>query len=551
MRFERAISNCVLANKKENPVIQRKTQTDAYWREEFDVTSQDLSRIYDLILDAGRPVSEATLARGLIESTCRTDEARIQAELNRGPMYQPQDSYQVGLQVAFPALDYAWATVVGTRPARNPGYGEFTAIKVQFEGQSRVREFSSELRGEHKLNRREGQTDLQASGDVRTPAKLFEDHGSVVGERLSESLAEHAEFVAFGNEWFLRELLVPVGIGRLNIAEALIEVKGMPLPTAQLMADLDLPAEAADEIKVLSLKLAMERDGRFDNVGDGGRDVWYLRRLTPELVVNPPRRLTLRAERYNREHITEELLLVERELDEEGMGDEPSPGRPIYRTTAALTYPHWRSGTLPLTSRTQGLFPRPTADHTPIILVDGQGGDRMQGWVSQASACVFGLQEWYLRHSLPVGVFVKMERTRDPRVVTVDFEPQRLRRVWVKVATARPGLLTFQMRKLPVSCQVDEQLIVGEDNPEAIDELQAELETRGESLLRTMILIMPELVKLSPQGTVHAKAVYSAVNMLRRTLAGPIFALLASEPCFASMGGGYWSFDPARVRPGV
>jgi hypothetical protein len=60
---------------------------------------------------------------------------------------------------------------------------------------------------------------------------------------------------------------------------------------------------------------------------------------------------------------------------------------------------------------------------------------------------------------------------------------------------------------------------------------------------------MPELVKLSPQGTVHAKTIYSAVNVLRRTPPGPVFAQLSTEACFVSMGGGYWTFDETLLRP--
>lgn len=82
-------------------------------------------------------------------------------------------------------------------------------------------------------------------------------------------------------------MLVPIGPGHLNIAEALIEVKGKPLPTPELAADLDLPAEVSEEIRNLSVNFALQADERFDNVGDSGRDIWYLRRLTPEQVVNP------------------------------------------------------------------------------------------------------------------------------------------------------------------------------------------------------------------------------------------------------------------------
>jgi len=108
--------------------------------------------------------------------------------------------------------------------------------------------------------------------------------------------------------------------------------------------------------------------------------------------------------------------------------------------------------------------------------------------------------------------------------------------------------LVFQLQKLPISCEYDEQLAISEENPESIDRLWGDLHARGQTLVQVMTSIMPELSKLSPQRTVHAKMIYSAVNVLRRTPPGPIFALLSSEPCFIAMGGGYWTFDEALVR---
>ena len=295
--------------------------------------------------------------------------------------------------------------------------------------------------------------------------------------------------------------------------------------------------------------MALEADARFDNVGDSGRDIWYLRRLTPEKVIVPPARLVIESEPYDRQVIDQELLLIEREIDDEGSGEEiMGPSRPIYRTTIALIYPHWRAGTLPLTVRTLGLFPRATTHHTPIVLVDGQTGSKMQGWVVHEASMVYGLESWYQRHELPVGAYVKLERTRDPRVITVDFEPRRLKRLWAPVATAKDGELEFQMRKLPITCEYDEHLTVGEDRPLAIDKVWQQVHARGDSLFQIMVRIVPELTKLSPQATVHAKTIYSAVNVLKRVPPGPVFAQLSAEPCFVSMGGGYWTFDAALVR---
>ena len=54
-------------------------------------------------------------------------------------------------------------------------------------------------------------------------------------------------------------------------------------------------------------------------------------------------------------------------------------------------------------------------------------------------------------------------------------------------------------------------------------------------------LIMPELVRMSPQSTAHVKSLYSAVNLVRRLPPGPIFAALVQIPGATDTGSGFWS----------
>jgi hypothetical protein len=550
------MANCEWANlgltpehHEERPVIQRKTQTESYWQEQVAVSRQDLDYLYDRILDAAKPVPIAVLAQLLIDRHCRREEEMIQAELSKGPAYQPKDHYEVGAQLIFPAFDYVLGTVVGTRSGRNPEHGDFTAIQVRFEGQAGFLEFAADLQGEHRLNRKEGEDELLVAGDLIPSTELHERYGAFVERKLVVALEEQDSFVCHKDQWFLRDMLAKVHMGHLNIVEALIDVKGTPLLTADLLPELGLPIEVPSDIQILSLNCALDDDERFDNVGDSGRDIWYLRRLTPEPVANPPARLVIKAVPYDRQEIDQELLLIEREIDDEGSGEEVmGPSRPIYKTSVTLIYPHWRIGTLPLTVRTRGLFPQATTHHTPVVLIDGQSGDKMQGWVVHKEQYVYGLKEWYQRYELPAGALVKLERTRDPRIITIDFEARRLKRLWLKVASVEEGKLVFQMSKLPVSCEYDEQMAMSEEDPGAVDRLRARMEARDESLFQLMVQIMPELIKLSPQGTVHAKAIYSGVNILRRTPPGPIFALLSVKPCFIPMGGGYWTFDATLVK---
>jgi hypothetical protein len=530
-------------------VIQRRTQTAQYWEEEFDLSDKDAAYLYGTILDGAKPVSTAFLAETLIGRHCRQEEELIQAELSKGSVYQPKDVYEVGEPIIFPLFGYALGTVVGTRPGRSPDYGDFTVIEVEFEDEEGSREFASGLQGKHRLNRGEGVQEMLAAAELCPPSELYKKYGAAFEGKLVSFLEQHNDFIRFGDDWYLKDLLVEINVGHLHIAEALIEVKSMPLPPEELLSELDLPAEVPEAIQLLSVNSALDVDPRFDNVGDSGRDTWYLRRLTPRDVWEPPKRLAMEVTPYNRQDIAEELLLIEREIDDEGSGQEVmGPSRPLYRTTIALIYPHWRCGTLPLTVRTRSLFPESTNRHSPVVLVDGQSGDRMQGWVVHEKSFVYGLDSWYKKYRLPVGAFVKLERTRDPRVITVDFEARRLKNLWTKAASVQGGKLVFQVRKTPIACDYDDQMTISEDNVRALDRLWDEVHSKGESLLQTMIRILPELIRLSPQGTVHAKTIYSAVNILRRTPPGPTFALLSTEPCFVPMGGGYWTFDEALVQ---
>jgi hypothetical protein len=58
--------------------------------------------------------------------------------------------------------------------------------------------------------------------------------------------------------------------------------------------------------------------------------------------------------------------------------------------------------------------------------------------------------------------------------------------------------------------------------------------------------VFRELAKLNPQSAVHAKTLYAAVNVARRSPPGPIFTELATQPYYALVGDAYWRFDQAR-----
>ena len=58
--------------------------------------------------------------------------------------------------------------------------------------------------------------------------------------------------------------------------------------------------------------------------------------------------------------------------------------------------------------------------------------------------------------------------------------------------------------------------------------------------------IFPELAKLSGAGRVHAKTLYSAVNLIRRAGPRTVLGALTESRAFASVGGGYFVLHDQR-----
>jgi hypothetical protein len=238
------------------------------------------------------------------------------------------------------------------------------------------------------------------------------------------------------------------------------------------------------------------------------------------------------------------MLRWEMEIDDEMTAlTVPSTGGGISSATIVLTYPHRRVGTIPLTSKTEGLFPKGDTKRMMITLIDGRTGKQMLGWVVRQHKYVYGLEEWYGKNELPVGAYIKLERTDDPLAIVVDYLRRPRKREWIRVATVVGGQLTFTMQMRSIGCEYDELMVLGEDDPTAIDSLWMQGEENGKPISGVMRQVFPELAKLNPQGTVHAKTLYSAINVQKRCPPGPILAELAHIPCFLAVGDGYWIYD--------
>ncbi len=335
-----------------------------------------------------------------------------------------------------------------------------------------------------------------------------------------------------------------INIGHLNLAEAVLDMTGGgPLPTSAILEQIDIPANVNPKLLEFSMDFALQEDERFDEVGAAGQVLWFLRRLEPAEVLEPPLYLRYSEIEHDRALLTEDMLALERELDDEL---SPLEGKisPADEVAVRLIYPHWRAGTLPLSLRLKPLFP--TAYEAPRIrftLVDGSSGEKFPAWVVRPNRYVYGLGEWYRKNGLQPGSIIRVQRGQKAGEVIIHSDTHRPIREWVRtVLVGSDGGIVFAMLKQNVQSKFDERMLIAIPDVEALDHVWMQMGKDRLPFEKVVVNTVRELAKLNPQGHVHASELYAAVNVVRRCPPGPILALLASRPWFVHLGDLYFRY---------
>lgn len=296
-----------------------------------------------------------------------------------------------------------------------------------------------------------------------------------------------------------------------------------------------MPEGVNPKLAEFSLNLALQDDGRFDEVGPAGEVLWSLRRLEPEEVREAPLYLRYSPIDYDDAALTPQMLELEAQLDDELSELDVPVNEGVKEVTVALIFPHLRAGTLPLSARVRPLFP--TAYESPRVrftLVDGKTKQRMPGWVVREHGYVFGLREWYKANDLMPGSLVRIRRGEHPGEVIIEAKPYRTKD-WVRtVIIGADGGMVFAMLKQSISAEFNDRMAFAIPSLEAVDQLW--LQDRKRPFERLVADMIREMSKLTPQGHVHAQELYSAVNIVRRMPPAPLFALLSSKPEFTHVG---------------
>ncbi len=450
----------------------------------------------------------------------------------------------MGQRLIFPIFGWQQGEVVNVRPGNNPDIGVFSVIRVKYDN-GEEKELAAGL-PEHELNR---PPEIVEDCQALDAEWVMQNHGKDLAACLENQLvARSVEFARVGFHWFPRALLVDIHDGHLNLAEAVLDMAGGgPMPTLDLMRQVELPAGANPRLVAFSMDLSLQEDPRFDEVGPAGEIVWYLHRLEPEGVQHPPLWLRYNEVEYDRRLLTDPMLVLERELD-----DELSPVEGKISTAdevqVRLIYPHWRAGTLPLSTRVSHLFP--TAFQTPRIrftLVDGATGHKFPAWVVRPNRYVYGLREWYQSKNLIPGSLVTLRRGKQPGEVIVQAENRRLIKEYLRtVLVGSDGGTVFAMLKQNLTSIIDERMVVAVPDVEALDQVWQRNQKDRSPFERIVVNTVRELARLNPQSHVHASELYAAVNITRRCPPGPLLALLASRPWFNHVGDMHFRFDDSE-----
>ena len=508
-----------------------------YW-DTFSIQEKDLDYLYNQLLELETPLTTHELAVMLVNERIKTEKKALENRATAdGKVYLPKEHYEVGDKLVFPALNWQKGKVTAVRPGFNPEMPSFEVIDVEFEKGSK-RAFAGVLES-HRLNE---PVEIKIDDPNLIPDQVMKKYGTGIARSLDASLKSNQDLVQIAARWFPRALLVDVNVGHLNLAEAVLDMAGGgPLPTKALLDQVELPTDVNPKLTEFSMNHALQEDRRFDEVGPAGEVLWFLQRLEPAEIQTPPVYLRYVTVPYDPSLLTPEMVALEKELDDELSPTQEQDGH-TSDTRISLIFPHWRAGTLPLSSRVEHLLP--TAYESPRVrftLVDGESGKKYDAWVVRPHRFVYGLRQWYEDQGVIPGSWIQVQPGKKPGEVVLRVERRRSAREWIRtVLVGADGGIVYAMLKQVVATTFDERMAIAIPDLSAVDAVWEQGSKSQKSFVAVVKNTMRELAKLTPQGNVHAQELYAAVNVVRRSPPGPIFALLESDPTFNHIGDLYY-----------
>jgi len=401
---------------------------EEYW-ESLSIDEKDIEFIYNHLLEKEIPLSTKTLLISLINQRILREKMNAEKQKSKSiSVYLPKNEYEIGDVLSFPAFEKQSGTVVKIREGLNPEYDNLKVIEVKFDS-GEVKEFAGNIDA-HPLNH---VLDISEDDPNYDPQAVFSTHGKEILSVLEAALNKNEDLVNIAGCWFPRSLLLDVHVGHLNLAEAALEeVNGGPLGTDVLMEQVEFSANADKKLLEFSFDLALQEDERFDEVGPAGKTLWFLYALEPDPVKNTPLFLKYSDDIPDAEPLSEYMSLFESNIyDELEKWDSNIDNN--NQAVISLSYPHWRTGTLPLSNTLKNMFP--TAYEAPRVkfsFVDSKNNEKFPGWVVREKKYVFGLKNWYEKYNLIPGSLVVIENSKIPGEINIQFNKSRQNKEWIK-----------------------------------------------------------------------------------------------------------------------
>ncbi|NPV40708.1 MAG: hypothetical protein HPY72_05100 [Anaerolineae bacterium] len=513
---------------------------DNYWTE-FKIEPSDIEFIYNLLMEKAEPLPSAVLLRELISHRIEQQKISMQQRTkDKGVYYLPKEQFEKGDHLLFPALDMCTGKVTAVRDGFNPEFENLKVIEVKMDS-GEIRSFASNL-ADHALNTA---YEFNEEDPSQKPDAILAAHGDLLKSRLSDALKSHDDLVKIAGSWFPRSLLVDISVGHLNLAEAVLEeANGGPIAIGELMKQIELESDVDDKLLEFSFDLALQDDKRFDEVGPAGETLWFLHDMEPDDVKETPVFLKYTPKEYSHESVQQFLEMFEGNLyDEWETWDSPHLSEK--EISISLIYPHWRSGTLPLSNSLKQLFP--TAHEAPRVnftFTDSYTQKKFPGWVVRNQNYICGLTDWYADHEIMPGSLIKVQKGSQPGEILIHYDKSRQNKEWLKtVLIGSDKGIVFAMLKHNINAEFNERMAIAIPDVAAVDEIWSNRIYEKEPINKTILRITRELAKLNPQGQVHAQELYAAVNVVRRCPPGLILAQLLQEPQIAHLGDLYFRFS--------
>ena len=174
-----------------------------YW-DSLEIDDQDIEALYNHLLEIETPQTPDELLQVLVQERIRREIANIEKQRSSGgEIYTPKQSYTVGQNLVFSALNWRKAQVTAVRPGQNPDLGVFGVASVKFEN-GEEKEFAMGF-PEHPLNNPQ---DLAAGNVDLDITQVLRDFGDTLQEILEEGLEMSGDFVRIAGRWFPQALLV-------------------------------------------------------------------------------------------------------------------------------------------------------------------------------------------------------------------------------------------------------------------------------------------------------------------------------------------------------